>query len=184
MNISYIFLADGFEEIEALATLDILRRAEIPVLTVSINETTEVTGAHQVTVIADLLIDEIDAPSAPWLILPGGMPGAMNLAACERLNEMLARQVKEGRRVAAICASPAVVLSPLGLLDGIEATCYPGCEGMGAEGTMYTGHRVDVTPQIITGRGPGVTFDFALAIVEATSGQEVADKVAAGMLLK
>lgn len=183
METSFIFLADGFEEIEAIATLDILRRAGIDVKTVSIKESATVTGAHGTPIVADTTIADIDASAAPWLILPGGMPGASNLAACTPLTVMLKSQIDEGRRVAAICASPAVVLAPLGLLDGLKATCYPGFEKM-CDKADITGQPVEVTDHIITGKGPGYTFEFALAIVRATLGTEAADNVAGGMLLK
>lgn len=182
MNTSYLFLAEGFEEIEALATVDILRRAGIEVATVAVTPSREVKGAHGVPVVADMTITDINASDAPWLILPGGLPGATNLAACSQLVEMLKRQVAEGRCVAAICASPAMVLGPIGLLDGHRATCYPGCEGA-CDHPGFTGQPVEVDGQIVTGKGPGFTFRFALAIVEKTLGKEAADKVAAGMLL-
>lgn len=183
METNYLFLATGFEEIEALATVDILRRANIPVKTVSITDSKEVTGAHGIPVIADAVISTINTSKAPWLILPGGLPGATNLAASQPLTDMLRKQIAEGRSVAAICASPAVVLHPLGLLDGLKATCYPGFEDS-CHGTTMTGNAVEVTPQIITGKGPGFTFPFALAIVAATLGISAAEQVAAGLLLK
>ncbi|MDE5608472.1 MAG: DJ-1/PfpI family protein [Muribaculaceae bacterium] len=182
MNTSYLFLAEGFEEIEALATVDILRRAGMAVETVSITSDPEVIGAHGVTVVADRVIADIDAGTAPWLILPGGLPGATNLAVCVELVEMLKSQVKAGRCVAAICASPAMVLGPIGLLKGHKATCYPGCEGA-CDHPDFTGQPVEVDGQIITGKGPGFTFRFALAIVEKTLGKEAAAQVAGGMLL-
>lgn len=182
MNTSYLFLAEGFEEIEALATLDILRRAGIAVESVSITVEHNVTGAHGIMVIADKTISQIDAAAAPWLILPGGLPGATNLAASGELVEMLKSQDVAGRGVAAICASPAMVLAPIGLLCGRNATCYPGCEGA-CEHTGFTGQPVEIDGNVITGKGPGYTFRFALAIVEQTLGKDVAAQVAAGMLL-
>ena len=113
MKQSYLFLADGFEEIEALTTVDVMRRAGMPVVTVSITSSAMVTGAHQVAVKADALIANVDLGHAEWLICPGGMPGASNLAACEPLNQALKAQAQAGGKVAAICASPAVVLGPL-----------------------------------------------------------------------
>lgn len=183
METSYLFLADGFEEIEALGTVDILRRANLDVKTVSINKSKHVTGAHNIQVTADALIDEIRADKAPWLILPGGLPGATNLADCARLTGMLKEQIDGGRKVAAICASPAVVLYPLGLLDGLRATCYPGFENA-CPNCEITGNPVEVTPLIITGKGPGFTFNFALAIIADTLGHEAANQVASGLLLK
>ena len=182
METSYLFLADGFEEIEALATLDILRRAGMPVRSVSVSAGKKVIGSHGVVVEADERITSVAASDALWLILPGGLPGATNLAACEPLTVLLKKQVAEGRNVAAICASPAMVLAPLGLLDGLNATCYPGCEGA-CDFKGFTGEPVEVTKHIITGKGPGYTFRFALAIVEASLGVDAANQVASGMLL-
>ena len=182
MNTSYLFLAEGFEEIEALATVDILRRAGMSVETVSITSVREVSGAHGIKVTADRTIGEINGTAAHWLILPGGLPGATNLAACEPLTAMLKKQMAEGLCVAAICASPAMVLAPLGLLKGKRATCYPGCEAA-CESQEFTGQPVEVDGQIVTGKGPGFTFRFALAIVEKTLGKDAASQVAAGMLL-
>ena len=113
MNTSYLLLADGFEEIEALSVVDIMRRAEMEVLTVSITDSKTVTGAHGIPVIADVTFAEVDCSAAEWLILPGGMPGALNLAAKSELRELLKAQNIKGGKIAAICASPAVVLAPL-----------------------------------------------------------------------
>lgn len=186
MKQSYIFLAPGFEEIEALATLDILRRAGLKVSTVAItpgSKSKEITGAHGVTVVADILPSEVNVNEAEWLICPGGMPGATNLAASNDVTTMLKAQNAKGGKIAAICASPAVVLEPLGLLDGIEATCYPG---MAPEVTKakFTGKSVEAHPAIITGNGPASTMAFALAIVENSCGAAKANEVASGMLLK
>lgn len=176
----FVFLADGFEEIEALATVDMLRRAGMDVVTVSINEGVQVTGAHGVAVCADITVSMADVADAEWLILPGGLPGATNLAACQPVVEMLQAQDRRGGNIAAICASPAMVLAPIGLLSGRKATCYPGCE---VEGPVFTGADVEVSGNIVTGRGPGLTMKFALAIIEKSLGRSKADEVAAGMLL-
>lgn len=182
MKKSYLLLADGFEEIEALGTLDILRRAGMDVLTVSINPSFQVTGAHGVTVMADLMMeDEMGEPE--WVILPGGMPGAQNLADDHRVRHMLEKQNDTEGYIAAICAAPAVVLSPLGILDGKRATCYPGFEAKCSKATVE-GDRVVVLDRIITAAGPGCAFDFGLAIVEKALGKPTADSVASAMLLK
>ena len=125
---SYLFLADGFEEIEALATVDILRRAGIDVKTVSIKETLEVEGAHGVKVRADIVYAEMEYAEAEWLILPGGMPGAANLKAHDKLCSKLLSHNAKGGRIAAICASPGVVLGQLGIMEGRNGVCYPGFE--------------------------------------------------------
>ena len=117
MKHSYLFLADGFEEIEALAAADILRRAGIKTILVSIKDTPEVTGANAIKVIADTVIADVElTPDTEWLIMPGGMPGATNLAACSKLTAMIKEQFSRGGRIASICASPGVVLGPLGVL--------------------------------------------------------------------
>lgn len=182
MKKSYLLLADGFEETEALGTLDVLRRAGLDVLTVSINPSFQVTGAHGVTIMADLVMNDFMG-EPEWVILPGGMPGASNLAADRRVTEMLTKQSNTGGYIAAICASPAVVLAPLGILDGIDATCYPGFEGQ-CGGAAMTGARVVVTDTVITAAGPGCTFDFGLAIVEKACGSEAVKTLREQMLLK
>ncbi|MDE6395594.1 MAG: DJ-1/PfpI family protein, partial [Duncaniella sp.] len=123
MSEVYVFLADGFEEIEALAPVDLMRRAGLKVTTVSVNDSTVVTGSHGIRVEADALITDTDLSGAEMLVCPGGMPGASNLAACGKLTAALTDQCRAGRYVAAICAAPAVTLAPLGILDGLQATC-------------------------------------------------------------
>ncbi len=182
MNTTFVFLADGFEEIEALTCIDVLRRAGMPVTTVSINPGLEVTGAHGVTVLADSLFGDSDYEGAEWLVLPGGIPGAPNLAACEPLCDLLTAQDARGGKVAAICASPAVVLAPLGLLQDRRAVCYPGME-QGIEGVRWAEGPVAVDGNVVTGNGPAAAAPFALALVEQSMGRETAAQVAAGMLL-
>lgn len=182
MKESYVFLADGFEEVEALTCVDVMRRAGMPVTTVSINEDPVVTGAHGVTVVADSVFGDNTYADAEWLVLPGGMPGAANLAAHEDLCRELEAQDGRGGKVAAICASPAIVLSPLGLLEGRDAVCYPGMEA--AEGgARWRDAPVAVAGNVVTGRGPAMAAAFALALVAQSLGQSQADEVAAGMLL-
>ena len=127
MNTSYVFLAPGFEEVEALTVIDVMRRAGMDVKTVSITDSRTVAGAHGIAVTADVVYEKTDFITPEWLILPGGMPGATNLSQYAPLNTLLLNQANSGK-IAAICASPAVVLAPLGILDGKEATCYPGFE--------------------------------------------------------
>lgn len=182
---SFIFLAAGFEEIEALATLDVLRRAQMDVATVSITDKKEVTGANGLTVVADMILDNITADKAEWLIIPGGMPGATNLAACGRLNDMLRNHWIHGGKIASICASPAVVLAPLGVLRGQDATCYPTFkDDLEKGGAVYAPEqRVVVSGNIITSNGPSSALLFAFAIVAASQGNDVASSVASGMLV-
>lgn len=180
---SYVFLADGFEEIEALATVDILRRAGIDVKTVSIKETHQVKGAHGVTVDADIMFEEMACTQAEWLILPGGMPGASNLAAHEKLCDKLHEHNAKGGKIAAICASPGVVLGPLGIMRGKSGVCYPGFETL-MQGCNVQSTLVAVDGNVVTGSSPAAAMPFALTIAEITKGAEVADTVAQGMLLR
>ena len=182
MNTSFVFFADGFEEVEALTTVDIMRRAGMEVITVSINPSLEVRGAHGVVVKADALLSDVDLDDAEWLICPGGMPGASNLAACPTLTDALVAQHGKGGKIAAICASPSVIFGPLGLLDGKHAVCYPGMES-GMMGAIVGTEPVAVDDNIVTGNGPAAAAAFALAIVEASKGEAVARQVAEGMLL-
>lgn len=176
-----LFLADGFEEIEALGTVDILRRAEVEVTTVSINNTREVIGAHQVKIIADALFSEIDFSSADMLVLPGGMPGAQNLKEHKALQQRILEFAQKNKLIAAICAAP-MVLGSLQLLKGKKATAYPGFESelVGAE---VTNQAVAVDGNITTGKGPGLMFDFALQLVEELAGKSKRKEVADGLLL-
>lgn len=181
MNTSFVFLANGFEEVEALTTIDIMRRAGMDVVTVSINDTLEAEGAHGVTVKADALISEVNLNNAEWLICPGGMPGASNLVACKPLTNALIAQNSKGGKIAAICASPSVIFGPLGLLEGKHAVCYPGMErGMTGAIVGYTPIAID--GNIITGNGPAAASAFSFAIVQESKGEEVARQVAEGML--
>ncbi|MBD5356219.1 MAG: DJ-1/PfpI family protein [Bacteroides sp.] len=183
MNESFLFLAEGFEEIEALTAVDVLRRAEIPVKTVSITSALQVKGAHGITVTADVLFDNTLFTNAEWLILPGGMPGATNLYNFARLQGLLRRQATSSKgKIAAICAAPAVVLGQLGLLEGHKATCYPGFEGM-LKGAEVVNAPVVVDRKFVLGNGPSNALAWALAIVAEAKGSTVATQVANGMLL-
>lgn len=180
MNTSYLFLATGFEEIEALATVDIMRRAGMDIKTVSITGNKIVRGAHGVAVEADCLFEQTDFITPEWLICPGGMPGATNLAAFEPLTTLLKAQAESGK-IAAICASPAVVLAPLGILDGLEATCYPGMES-GLDKAIRRDAPVVALDRVITANGPASTLRFALAIVANSMGEAIAQQVGSGLL--
>lgn len=183
MRESYVFLADGFEEVEALTPVDVLRRAGMPVKTVSVSSSLQVTGAHGVTITADLIFNNALFKDAAWLILPGGMPGATNLYDFDPLHGLLKNQFEsKSGKIAAICASPAVVLGQMGLLKGREATCYPGFEKM-MTGAIHSEKRVVTDDKFVLGAGPALALKWSLAIVEAQLGREKADNVAAGMLL-
>lgn len=182
MNTSYVFLAEGFEEIEALTVVDVLRRAGMDVKTVSITPLRNVRGAHGIEVMVDELFTECDFGKAEWLICPGGLPGATNLADCEPLGELL-KSHRKG--IAAICAAPAVVLAPLGLVEGKPVTCYPGfekaCKIGGGE--YQSDVAVVSSNDFITAAGPSTALPFALEIVKQTLGAAAADEVASGMLV-
>lgn len=180
MNTSYIFLADGFEEIEALTVIDVLRRAGMDIKSVSITDSLNVTGAHGITVKADVLYEKTDFITPEWLIIPGGMPGAENLSRFAPLNTLLMAQAQNGK-IAAICAAPAVVLGPLGILDGKEATCYPGFEKQLPAATLRD-TPVVALDRFVTANGPSAAMRFALAIVANSMGENIAQEVGSGML--
>ena len=181
MKKAYVFLATGFEETEALGTVDVLRRAELPVETVSITGQHAVTGAHHVTIEADSLFEDVCLKDALALVLPGGLPGATNLNDFEPLRAALKKQYEEGRVVAAICAAP-MVLGGLDMVSGRRATCYPSFEKY-LPGAHTCGADVEVDGNVITGKGPALVFKFGTAIVAALCGAEKADEVAAGLLM-
>lgn len=184
-NTSYIFLAPGVEEVEAVATVDALRRADIEVVTVAVSDNLRIKGATGQTIEADSLISEVNTANADWLIIPGGNPGAQNLFANTDVKEKIMAHYKKNGRIASICAGPAVVLAPLGVLKGKKATCYPGLgEAINSNGGEYVEQTVVVEPNLITSEGPGTTLPFAIEIIRATKGDKVADCVAAGMLVK
>ncbi len=179
-NTSYVFLAAGFEEIEAITVVDVMRRAGMDVKTVPITEHHSVTGAHGITLTADLLYDKVDFITPEWLIIPGGMPGAENLSKFAPLNSLLINQAQSGK-IAAICAAPALVLAPLGILKGKEATCYPGFESRMPD-AVHRDAPVIALNNIITANGPSAALRFALAIVANSMGESVAQEVGSGML--
>lgn len=178
----FLFLANGFEEIEAVATIDVMRRGGLNVTTVSVSETKEVTGAHNVSVLADALFSETDFSKGDLLVLPGGMPGASNLNSHAGLKTLLTEYNAEGKQLAAICAAP-LVLGGLGILKGKKATCYPSFEPqlIGAE---ISAEGVVVDGNITTGKGPAYAVDFGLSLVAQLQGEDKASEVASGMLLK
>ena len=179
----YVFLANGFEDVEALIPVDVLRRGGVDVVTVSTTGQPIVESAHGVGIRADVLFDACDFADADLLMLPGGMPGASNLYAHEGVCQALLAQHEKGKKIAAICASPAVVLAQLGLLDGKKATCYPGFERM-LETADYTGELVTVDGNITTGEGPAAAFPYAYTILADLTDQATADQIAEGMRFK
>jgi len=178
----FIFLAEGFEETEAVATMDVMLRGELDVTSVSITGNLLVTGAHGIAVNADTLFEKANLSTGDMLVLPGGTPGAFNLNEHTGLKQALEQYAANGKKIAAICAAP-LVFGGLGLLQGKKATAYPGFEST-LKGATFINTPVVKSGNIITGRGPGFSFDFGLAIVEELQGKAIADKVAAGLLLK
>ncbi len=171
-----IFLADGFEEIEALTVVDLLRRAGIDITMTSIMGRKSVKGSHGIAIEADALLEEADFDSADMLILPGGQPGTTNLFACEPLKDRIKEFNDKGKLLSAICAAPTVY-GKMGLLEGKKATCYPGCEKdlIGAD-TQIT--EVIKDGNFITSRGMGTAIPFGLAIIEEYLGSDAAEDMA------
>ena len=182
MKTIFVFLAEGFEEIEALTPVDVLRRAGLSVQTVSVMDEQVVAGAHGVPVLADKMFAEINPEDAEMILLPGGLPGATNLDAHQGLSQMILDFAKEVKPLAAICAAP-LVLGNRGLLQGKKATCYPGFETY-LQGAEYTAALVEKDGNIITGKGPGAAMEFAFAIVEKYCGIDKVNELKQGMMIQ
>ena len=163
-------LAEGFEEVEALTPVDVLRRAGLPVKTVSVTGVLTVNGAHGVPVVADMVFEEVKEGDAEMIVLPGGLPGATNLDAHEGLGKLIMTFAEAGRPLSAICAAP-LVYGKRGLLKGKKVTCYPGFEKY-LEGAEYTAALVEKDGNFITGKGPGAAMAFSFAIAEKYVGAE------------
>lgn len=177
-----IFLAEGFEEIEALTVVDILRRVGIEISCVSVTGQKQVTGSHQITVTADKLIEEVDFEQTDMLVLPGGMPGTLNLEAHEEFMEQVKNFYKNQKWLAAICAAPSI-FGHLNMLEGKKACCYPGFE-KDLQGADVVFDSVAVSDKMITSRGMGTAIDFALAITAELLSQEEADDMAEKIIYK
>lgn len=178
----YVFLAEGFEEVEALAPVDILRRAGVPVKTVGVTGPV-VTGSHGIPVTADLSIGEFTADETlDGVLLPGGMPGTKNLEASDAVKAALLYCRQHGLLTAAICAAPSV-LGHLGLLEGKRATCFPGFETE-LTGAVYTAEPVTEDGTVITGNGAGAAHLFGEAVAARFVGYERAHEVLTGMQYK
>jgi 4-methyl-5(b-hydroxyethyl)-thiazole monophosphate biosynthesis len=174
----YVFLAPGFEEIEALATVDVLRRAGEQVVTVGVTEPM-IEGAHGIAVRTDAVIAQVAEDDPEAVVLPGGMPGTLNLERCPEVLRMVERAHRNGRIVAAICAAPSV-LGHMGLLKGKKATCYPGFETE-LTGAEKAAQGVCRDGRMITANGVGNAIAFGLEIVRARQGDAAADTIAAAM---
>jgi 4-methyl-5(b-hydroxyethyl)-thiazole monophosphate biosynthesis len=177
-----VHLAEGFEEIEAVSIIDILRRAEINVTVVSITENLHVTGSHGIRVIADHLFNDINYDFIDMILLPGGMPGSTNLNNHLGLREQILNFQDNKKFLGAICAAP-LVFGNLGILKRIKATCYPGFENQ-LHDAIVTTENIEVSDNIITAKGAGVAIEFALKIVELLKGKELATKLAQKMIVE
>lgn len=176
-----VFLANGFEEVEALTPVDVLRRCGATVVLAGV-DSLEITGAHNIKVKCDVLADELK-DKLDCVILPGGMPGSTNLAGSWAVNETIVNSYNEGAIIAAICAAPVVVLSHLGLLDGHEATCYPGMENLYPE-FKFSEERVVESGNLITAKGAGCAMEFAFVLAKRLFGEDVSKKLADGMIVR
>ena len=171
-----IFFAEGFEEIEGLTVVDLCRRANLDISTVSVTESNKVVSSHNIPIITDKVISEVNFDEADMIVLPGGIPGTPNLAACQTLVDNLIKFNEQGKMLAAICAAPSV-LGNNGILDGKKATCYPGFENE-LKGAEYVVAKSVVSENVITSCGMGGSIEFGLAIVAHYCGQEVAEDMA------
>ena len=174
----YAFLADGFEEVEALAPVDMLRRAGVNVLTVGVTGEA-VRGSHGIVVAADITAKEMDMAGAEMLVLPGGMPGTLNLERSEKVIACVKSCYENGKLTAAICAAPSI-LGHLGILCGRNATCFPGFENE-LKGANYTAAHVEIDEHVITAKGAGCSIEFGHAIVSFALDRAAADSVIEAM---
>lgn len=171
----YMLLGTGFEETEAVAPLDLLRRAGVEVLTVGVNGKT-VTGSHKIKVEADITIGEMDLTTMEMIVIPGGLGGGASLRACPEALEALKFGWENGKYVAAICAGPTV-LADLGIMEGKKATCYPGQEINMGSAVMQENQAVVVDGKVITGTSAGTAIPFGLELVAALKGRDTAEAI-------
>ena len=171
----YMLLGTGFEETEAIAPLDLLRRAGVEILTVGINGKT-VSGSHKIVVEADITMGEVDLTAMDMVIIPGGLGGVASIRASQPALEALKFAWDNGKYVAAICAGPTV-LADLGITDGLQATCYPGQEKNMGSAVMQDNAAVVTDGRVITGTSAGCAIAFGLALVEVLKGKETAEAV-------
>ena len=178
----YMLLGTGFEETEAIAPLDLLRRAGVDVLTVGVTGKT-VFGSHKIGVEADITIAQMDLTDLEMIILPGGLGGVASARASQPALDALRFAWENGKYVAAICAGPTV-LADLGITDGKNATCYPGCEGGMGSANMIPDASCVRDGNLITGTSAGCAIPFGLALVEALKGKETADAIARQIVIR
>lgn len=178
----YVLLGTGFEEVEAIAPVDLMRRAGIEVQTVGITGKT-VAGSHKIPVEADILPENMDLESMDMIVLPGGLGGVASARASQAALDALRWGWEHNRFVAAICAGPTV-LADLGIPDGKKATCFPGCEGQMGKADMVPGVAALRDGKLITGTSAGCAIPFALELIKALKGSEAADKVAKQIVIR
>ncbi|MBP3902071.1 MAG: DJ-1/PfpI family protein [Blautia sp.] len=178
----YIFLADGFEDIEGLTVVDLMRRAGIRIQTVSITKTKKITTSHGIEMFTDITMDEADFADADMLVLPGGMPGTKYLGSCEPLLALLKEHYNNEGKIAAICAAPTV-LSSLGFLKGRKATCYPSMMSQ-LDCREAVEDSVVVDGNITTSRGLGTALPFALSLIAQLLSDEKAEEIAASVVYR
>lgn len=182
MKKAFVHFATGFEEIEALTIVDVLRRAEIPTEMVSITGQRQVTGAHGIKIVTDTVFEDVNYDESAIVVLPGGMPGSKNLQEHQGLAKVLKTKSENKEPIAAICAAP-MVLGALGILSGKDAVCYPGFEDQ-LKGATIKNLLAIKSDYIITGRGPGAALNFSLEIVKELKGKTTADQLASGMIVE
>ena len=177
----YMFLGTGFEETEAIAPLDLLRRAGVEVKTVGLNGPV-ITGSHGISVVADMEITDLDVSDAEMVVLPGGLGGVASIRACAPAMDAVRAVWTAGKFTAAICAGPTI-LADLGITDGKDATCYPSCAGgMGSANLINAAAVRD--GRLITGASAGCAVPFGLKLIEALKGKEEADRIAAQIVIR
>lgn len=176
-----VFLAEGFEEIEAVAPIDIFRRAAIEVITVSVTGNKVVAGAHAIPVLADVLFEDMTFAADDFLFLPGGLPGTTNLGNHDGLRELILEKYAQEGKLAAICAAPSI-LGKMNILNGKEAICYPGFENS-LNGAQLSGEKIVQAGNVFTAKAAGVAIEFALRIVESVKGVDVAKSIREGIFL-
>lgn len=182
----YVFLANGFEEIEALTPVDLLRRAGVETKMVAVpsggnTDDLVITGARGIPVLCDFALEEVLDKEMDIAVLPGGMPGTINLLNCKPLMDMIDKRNAEGKRIAAICAAPAKLLGERGLLKGRRATCYPGMEELFVDAIAVT-DKVVTDGHITTSRGMGTAMAFGLEMVRLLCGEKAARDLAEGVV--
>jgi protein deglycase len=181
MKKAFVHFAEGFEEIEALTIVDVLRRAEIQTEMVSVTGRKQVSGAHGIKIIADVVFEDVNYDEAAIIILPGGMPGAKNLQDHTGLSKIIEQKASKKELLAAICAAP-MVFGNLGILEGKKAVCYPGFEN-NLKGAILGSDLTVKSDNIITGKGPGAAINFSLEIVKELKGEKLANELSDGMIV-